>query len=128
MSFHHERLIVYRKSVEFVGLASAIIRSIDPRLIHLRDQLARAATSISLNIAEGSGEYSRSEKGRFYRMARRSATECAAILDVLTATGAPGVEPLEAARALLNEIVAILTTMAKNQAAEGKLAGKGVGA
>jgi four helix bundle protein len=35
-----------------------------------------------LNIAEGAGEFSPSEKARFYRMARRSATECAAILHV----------------------------------------------
>ena len=35
-----------------------------------------------LNIAEGVGEYSAAEKARFYRMAKRSATESAAILDV----------------------------------------------
>lgn len=35
-----------------------------------------------LNITEGAGEYSKSEKERFYRMARRSATECTAIFDV----------------------------------------------
>ena len=35
-----------------------------------------------LNIAEGAGEYATDEKIRFYRMAKRSATECAGILDV----------------------------------------------
>ena len=35
-----------------------------------------------MNIAEGAGEYSPADKARFYRMAKRSATECAAILDV----------------------------------------------
>ena len=48
----------------------------------LSDQLHRAAVSIPLNIAEGAGEFSQGEKARFYRIARRSATECAAILDV----------------------------------------------
>ncbi len=128
MAFHHERLIVYRKGIQFVAVATEIIPGIASAHVHLRDQLARAATSISLNIAEGSGEYSRSEKGRFYRMARRSATECAAILEVLMAIGYPAVDRLEAGRALLNEIVAILTTMAKNQSPEGRLAGRGVGA
>ena len=32
--------------------------------------------------AEGAGEYAVDEKARFYRMAKRSATECAGILDV----------------------------------------------
>ena len=44
--------------------------------------MQRAALSISLNIAEGNGGYSIDEKVRFYRMAKRSATECAWILDV----------------------------------------------
>jgi len=35
-----------------------------------------------LNIAEGAGEFAPKEKVRFYRMARRSATESAAVLDV----------------------------------------------
>jgi len=39
----------------------------------------RAATSVPLNIAEGAGEYSGAEKSRFYRIAKRSATECAGI-------------------------------------------------
>lgn len=38
--------------------------------------------SIPLNMAEGAGEYAIDEKSRFYRMAKRSATECASILDV----------------------------------------------
>lgn len=44
--------------------------------------LQRAATSVPLNIAEGAGEHSTHEKSRFYRMAKRSATECAAIFDI----------------------------------------------
>jgi four helix bundle protein len=50
----------------------------------LADQLRRASTSIVLNIAEGAGEYRPVEKARFYRMSLRSATECAAIVDIAT--------------------------------------------
>jgi len=32
-------------------------------------------------------EFARREKARFYRMARRSATECAAILDIVQELG-----------------------------------------
>ncbi len=81
-AFHHNQLIVYRKAVEFVAVAAAIMPTIDPRYGCLRDQLARAATSIPFNIAEGSGEFSSAEKRRFYRIARRSATE--SLLTVMT--------------------------------------------
>jgi four helix bundle protein len=49
----------------------------------LRDQLDRASSSIVLNIAEGAGRVSGPDKARFYTIARGSAMECAAILDVL---------------------------------------------
>ena len=38
--------------------------------------------TVMFDLAEGSGEYSAQEKSRFYRMARRSATECASIFDI----------------------------------------------
>jgi 23S rRNA-intervening sequence protein len=52
------------------------------RRAYLTAQLQRAGTSIALNSAEGAGEFSPHEKSRFYRMAKRSGTETAAILDV----------------------------------------------
>ena len=47
---------------------------------YLSDQLRRAVASIPLNIAEGAGEFAPADKAHFYRMARRSATETAAVL------------------------------------------------
>ena len=78
----HEKLDVYHISVEFVILSDTIIEHIPRGRAYLSDQLQRAALSISLNIAEGAGEYAINEKVRFYRMAKRSATECASILDI----------------------------------------------
>lgn len=49
------------------------------------DQLDRASTSIPLNIAEGNGKYTPKDRCRFFDIARGSAFECAAVLDVLTA-------------------------------------------
>ena len=78
---------------------------------YLADQLRRAATSICLNIAEGAGEFAPADKARFYRMARRSANECSAILDICSvlelveeANGGEG-------RTLLLRLVAMLTAM-----------------
>ena len=53
---------------------------------YLKDQWLRAALSILLNIAEGSGRTGRKEKIRFYNIARSSVFECVALTDVLLST------------------------------------------
>src|SRR5215831_17806565 len=86
-AFDHEKLDAYRASVEFVVLVAKIVEQLPRGRAYLADQLLRAGTSIPLNIAEGAGEYSGSEKSRFYRMAKRSATECASIFDICKQLG-----------------------------------------
>lgn len=111
--FDHERLDVYTAAVDFVVLAHGILSNLPAGHGDLADQLRRAATSIVLNIAEGAGEYSKAEKARFYRIARRSATECAAVLDVsmrLEIATAAGCQP---ARELLLRIVSMLINMGR---------------
>ena len=49
----------------------------------LTQQLLRAASSIALNLAEGSGRMSAKEKQHYYRMALGSTRECQAALDLL---------------------------------------------
>ena len=75
----------------------------------------RASSSIALNIAEGAGEFSPKEKARFYRMARRSATECAAILDVCRRLALLGEDAHLASRELLLRIVSMLVSLIKSQ-------------
>ena len=47
---------------------------------NLRDQLLRAASSISLNLSEGNAKRTVAEKKRFYQMAYASAQECRTVL------------------------------------------------
>lgn len=82
------RLLVYQRAIETVGTMEDIARAIPASRADLRDQLRRAASSIPLNIAEGAAEFRTAEKSRFYRMARRSAWECMAVMDVLLVLGA----------------------------------------
>ena len=49
---------------------------------HLRVQLQRAASSIALNLAEGSGRRSAREQRRFFDIAMGSLRETQAILDL----------------------------------------------
>ena len=48
----------------------------------LKDQLRRAAASIALNLAEGSGRASKKEQKRFFTIAFGSLRECQAVLDL----------------------------------------------
>ena len=80
--FDHEKLDVYRAAIDLVILINTVVENLPRGRAYLADQLQRAGASVPLNIAEGSGEFSANEKARFYRIAKRSATECAAILDI----------------------------------------------
>jgi four helix bundle protein len=127
-SFDHEKLAVYQAAIDFVGLADDLIEAFPRGRAYLADQLQRAATSIALNIAEGAGEYSRGDKARFYRMALRSATECAALLDVLGRLKLGEVERLTRGHDALVGIVSMLTRMVLNlEGRSGKGMGKGKG-
>ena len=110
----HEKLVAYRRAIELAGALERIAQAVPARRADLADQLRRASASIPLNLAEGAGEFSPSEKARFYRMARRSASECSAALDVLDATVAPRVlGGIGEAKTSLREIGAMLTALIK---------------
>jgi four helix bundle protein len=111
--FDHEKLDVYQRAIEFVILADGIVENLPRGRAYLADQLHRAATSIPLNIAEGAGEFAPNEKARFYRMAKRSATECAAILDVCRRIDLVAPATHNEARGLLLRIVSMLTKLSK---------------
>jgi len=83
-SFDHEKLNVYQEAIKFVVWSDEILETL-PKNLAVHDQLDRAATSISLNIAEGNGKYTAADRCRFFDIARGSALECAACLDVLVA-------------------------------------------
>ena len=83
------------------------------------DQLQRASTSIPLNVAEGAGEFSRNEKARFYRMAKRSATESAAILDVCRRLTLIDDASCHRGRELLLRSVSTLITIIRRDARAG---------
>jgi four helix bundle protein len=67
--------------------------------------------SIVLNIAEGAGRFSPADKGRFYAIARGSATECAAIVDVVLVQGLAPAPVCRQARSLLVRNVQTLTRL-----------------
>lgn len=111
--FDFEKLDVYQASIEVVVLIDKVTEAFPRGRAYLTDQLQRAGTSIALNIAEGAGEFSTNEKSRFYRMAKRSATETAAILEISNRSNIILEEHYRNARELLIRIVMMLTKMAQ---------------
>ena len=83
MGFLFEKLDVYQKAVAWAEKVEALCETIARGNYPLVDQLRRAALSISLNIAEGSGRWHPGDKKRFYLIARGSAYECVPILELL---------------------------------------------
>jgi four helix bundle protein len=80
--FDFEKLTVYSKTKDFNKKVNTFL--ISTKLDRTtNDQLRRASFSIMLNIAEGSGRYSKADKRHFYVISRGSAFECVAIFDYL---------------------------------------------
>jgi four helix bundle protein len=111
-----EKLDVYRIALEFQAVAGQLV----PKrgYSELRDQLERASISIVLNTAEGCGRTSPADKARFYAMARGSATESAAVLDVLWTRALVDARRRGRARSLLVRIVQMLTRLQARMTAD----------
>jgi len=111
--FDHERLEVYQLALDFLALADEFTSGLPPGRAYLGDQLHRASTSIVLNIAEGAGEFSKKDKARFYRMALRSGTECAALVEVYRRLRLGQEKQLLAGREMLVRIVSMLIRLVR---------------
>ncbi len=112
--FAHERLDAYRVAVEFVELADVLVRRLPKTKGQLGDQLARASEGIVLRIAEGAGaEYRSADQKRYFRSARGSSMECAAVLDICAVRGVGSPEQLTTGRALLLRLVQMLTRLSR---------------
>ena len=110
--FDHDRLDVYRLSIEYTSDAFKVCQSLDGLHRHAGDQWLRAAQSIPLNIAEGNGKRSLKDRARFLDIARGSALECTAIQDVLIASNGLDIEMNLELKGKLARIVSMLTRMA----------------
>ena len=80
--FDFEKLEVYSKAKQFNSSVSLFLEHTKVSK-NKKDQLERAAFSIMLNIAEGTGRFTKPDKRNFYIIARGSAFECVAIFDYL---------------------------------------------
>ena len=112
-TFDHEKLQVYQDSLAFIAWLEVLLQNV-PRSFSARDQLDRASTSIALNLAEGNGKFTSPDRCRFFDIARGSALECAAGLDVLVAKGICTQEQIDPGKEELKRIVSMLVGLIKS--------------
>ena len=84
MAFSFENLQIYEKALDFSVSVIDVVDKLKTPRNHFRlvEQLESSATSISLNIAEGKGRFSKKEFKHFLYIARGSLYETVAMLQI----------------------------------------------
>lgn len=80
--FEFQKLEVYKKAKAYNKFSRQILTTVPYDKV-VNYQLRRAAHSIVLNIAEGSGRFTRLDKRHLFIIARSSLFECVSIIDEL---------------------------------------------
>jgi len=124
--FDHEKLDVYREAIAFCGWVGDLLSEVTVKA-SAKDQLDRASTSIPLNIAEGNGKFSYADRARFLEIARGSALECEASVDVLAVRKLINAERVIPAKEQLVRIVNMLMGMLKRFSGRADLLGEEAG-
>jgi len=94
-----EDLIIWQRAVDFAGEIYTLTEAAAMRTdFGLKDQLRRAAVSISANIAEGFERRSRSEYLNFLNIAKGSSGEVRSLLEVAARIGYIDQDRLETLR------------------------------
>jgi len=107
-AFDHEKLFVYQRAIQFIAWSEYLLQELAARKANAKDHLDRSSTSIVLNIAEGNGKISASERRHYFYTARGSSVESAACLDIFMAKRLVDEKRILPGKALLLEIVRML--------------------
>jgi four helix bundle protein len=100
------RFDAYRLALDF---RRVVVKWLPLKRAELSDQLDRASISIALNIAEGAGRTSPRERVRHYTIARGSAVECLACLDLIEIE--TQALPMTQARTTLHRLLMVLSAL-----------------
>ena len=110
--FDHEKLDAYRLSIEFVAWVSAFLDELTstgrPSAVRHLDE---ASASVALNIAEGNGKRSVADRVRYLEIARGSALECAACIDVLVVRKRLSSDTAQTGKLTLVRVVSTITKL-----------------
>ena len=111
--FDFQNLAVYKKAKVFYKNALELVeKKVFNRTVN--DQLTRASFSVALNIAEGSGRFSKRDRRHFFVIARSSVFECVAILDVMKDGSHISLQVYQQFEQMADELSRMLYAMIKN--------------
>jgi len=111
--FDFQKLDIYKKSKTFYIDCKNILSETKLEN-YVKDQLSRAAFSVPLNIAEGSGKFSKADRKNYFTTSRASLHECVAVLDILHDEKKIDTKLYQKLLVEADEISRILFTMIKN--------------
>ncbi|MFM7865392.1 MAG: four helix bundle protein [Planctomycetaceae bacterium] len=109
MAFAFEKLGVCQKSVDFADQICLRSENFARGYGFLADQLNRSALSISANIAEGNGRFTKPDRKNFFGIARGSVQECVPLLELARRRGLLAADHHEALKSQLAEIARMLS-------------------
>lgn len=111
--FDFENLIAYKKAREVNKKIQTILNNKKTKPF-IRDQLYRASISMVINIAEGTGKFSKNDKKNFYVISRGSVYECASLLDLLYDENIINIKDLNFIKINLEEVSRLLSGLVKS--------------
>ena len=109
--FHHQRLRCFQVAMEVARRVPSLIARWPRGHAYLEDQLKRAVASVSLNIVEGNQRTGPKERARFFAIARGSAAESAAAIDLAVAYRLMNAEEGDELKDLLLQVVKMLSKL-----------------
>ena len=114
-SFRFQNLDIWKKAVEIGMELFDIADELDRRHLHrFAEQLRAAGLSMSNNIAEGSGSYSKKEFNQFLNIARRSTFENANMVIIYQMKQLISAEQKEHLLSELDELCRMLSGFARS--------------
>lgn len=110
---HYKKLDVYQCAIEFLALATEIMEKLPRGNSRLISQFDSASMSIALNIAEGVGKTTNPDQTKFFAIARGSAMECGALLDVCRIRKLTNPAVTDRGEALVTRLVQMLSKLCR---------------
>jgi len=111
MAFAFEKLVVYQKSVDFADQICSRSENFARGDGFLADQLNRASLSISANVAEGNGRFTKPDRKNFFGIARGSVQECVPLLEMAFRRNLLTQNDHQTLKAQLEEITCMLSAL-----------------
>lgn len=118
MGFLFENLDVYQRALDFSDDIRKLCRCLPSGNGDLAEQLRRASVSIPANIAEGNGRWHSADKRHFMMIARGSAFECVALIELLCRNDAVEAQKACVLKEELDSIVQMIQALVRRTMAK----------